>query len=118
MNKFFKYVQCAAVGVLVTVGLNSCVKDLDVEPLTPSVVTSATAWNNDTAAECFLAKIYSAFSINGQDGAGNSNGNDIIGADQGEAIRRLKLLCPCAAFYLNFFRYSILNIIIQRCCYS
>ena len=65
--------------------MESCVKDLDVEPLTPSVVTSATAWNNDTAAECFLAKIYSAFSINGQDGAGNSNGNDIIGADQGEA---------------------------------
>ncbi len=63
----------------------ACVNDLDVEPLTPSVVTSATAWNNDTAAECFLAKIYSAFAINGQDGPGNSDANDIVGADQGEA---------------------------------
>lgn len=74
-----------AAALLAGFSFEACVNDLDVEPLTPSVVTSATAWNNDTAAECFLAKIYSSFSINGQDGPGNSDANDIVGADQGEA---------------------------------
>ena len=33
MNKFFKYIVCAAVAIVMSMGLNSCVKDLDVEPI-------------------------------------------------------------------------------------
>ncbi len=60
----------------------SCVKDLDVTPLTTTTVTSATAWDSDTSADCIVAKIYSAFSVPGQSGPADG---DIVGADQGEA---------------------------------
>ena len=80
--KSFKYIIPAA--ILTGMFLSSCVKDLDVTPLTTTTVTSATAWDSDTSADCIVAKIYSTFAIPGQSGPGN-DGVDIVGADQGEA---------------------------------
>ncbi|MCR5456250.1 MAG: RagB/SusD family nutrient uptake outer membrane protein, partial [Bacteroidales bacterium] len=80
MNKI-KYIIFAA-GLCASTVMQSCVKDLDVEPLTKTTVTSATAWSDEAAADGFVAKIYSAFSIPGNNGPGEG---DIVGSDQGEA---------------------------------
>ena len=37
MNKFFKYIQCAIVALLLAGGLSSCINDLDVTPIDPSL---------------------------------------------------------------------------------
>ena len=42
MKKFYKYIVCAAVTVLLSIGLNSCVKDLDVEPIDPALQSDVT----------------------------------------------------------------------------
>lgn len=65
MNKYFKYIVCAAVALLMGMGLNSCVKDLDVDPIDPAL-------QNDVTPEQLFNKCYSVFATSGNDG-GDSN---------------------------------------------
>ena len=74
MNKFFKYIVCAAVAIVMSMGLNSCVKDLDVEPIDPSL-------QNDVTAEQLFNKCYSVFATSGNNG-GDDN-VDVDGLDGG-----------------------------------
>ncbi len=74
MNKYFKYIVCAAVALLMGMGLNSCVKDLDVDPIDPAL-------QNDVTPEQLFNKCYSVFATSGNDG-GDSN-VDVAGLDGG-----------------------------------
>ena len=69
MNKFFKYIVCAAATILMGLGLNSCVKDLDVEPIDPSL-------QNDVSAEQLFNKCYSVFATSGNNGGDDNNGGE------------------------------------------
>ena len=73
MNKFFKYILCAAV-LLMTGGLSSCVNDLDVEPIDPSL-------QSDVTPEQLFNKCYSVFATSGNNG-GDDN-VDVDGLDGG-----------------------------------
>ncbi len=74
MNKFFKYIVCAAATILMGFGLNSCVNDLDVEPIDPAL-------QNDVTAEQLFNKCYSVFATSGNNG-GDDN-VDVAGLDGG-----------------------------------
>lgn len=77
MNK--KYIFSAAAGALLI--LNSCTKDLDVQPLDPNVMTAEKAYaSSDDAYTKGLLKIYSVWAMSGQDGDSSS---DIAGLDAG-----------------------------------
>ena len=73
MNKFFKYILCAAV-VLLTGGLTSCINDLDVEPIDPAL-------QSDVTPEQLFNKCYSVFATSGNNG-GDDN-VDVDGLDGG-----------------------------------
>lgn len=73
-----KYLFIAVAGLLL--GVTSCTKDLDVQPLDPNMVTAQVAYNTDEAYLQGLAKIYSVWAMSGQDGDGSS---DIAGLDPG-----------------------------------
>ena len=74
MNKFFKYILNAAVAIVMCVGFNSCIKDLDVEPIDPSL-------QNDVTPEQLFNKCYSVFATSGNNG-GDDN-VDVDGLDGG-----------------------------------
>ena len=74
MNKFFKYILCAAAAIVMSAGLNSCVKDLDVEPIDPSL-------QSDVTPEQLFNKCYSVFATSGNNG-GDDN-VDVAGLDGG-----------------------------------
>ena len=74
MNKFFKYILSAAVAIVMCVGFNSCIKDLDVEPIDPSL-------QNDVTPEQQFNKCYSVFATSGNNG-GDDN-VDVDGLDGG-----------------------------------
>ena len=74
MNKFFKYIQCAAIAMLIAGGLSSCVNDLDVEPIDPSL-------QSDVGVEQLFNKCYSVFATSGNNG-GDDN-VDVDGLDGG-----------------------------------
>ena len=74
MNKFFKYILSAAVAIVMCVGFNSCIKDLDVEPIDPSL-------QNDVTPEQLFNKCYSVFATSGNNG-GDDN-VDVDGLDGG-----------------------------------
>jgi hypothetical protein len=59
----------------------SCVKDLDVTPLDPNLVTSATVYDSPGAYIQGLAKLYASYSVSGQQGP--SGKPDIAGIDEG-----------------------------------
>ena len=59
----------------------SCVKDLDVTPKDPNIVTSLTVYNTPAAYKEGLAKLYATFSVSGQQGP--SGQADIAGIDEG-----------------------------------
>ena len=73
MNKFFKYILCAAV-VLLMGGLTSCINDLDVEPIDPAL-------QSDVTPEQLFNKCYSVFATSGNNG-GDDN-VDVDGLDGG-----------------------------------
>lgn len=76
MNKFFKYIVCAAATILMGMGLNSCVKDLDVEPIDPAL-------QSDVTAEQMFNKCYSRFATSGNNGGdGSPDVADIDGGFQ------------------------------------
>ena len=74
MNKFFKYILSAAVAIVMCLGFNSCIKDLDVEPIDPSL-------QNDVTPEQLFNKCYSVFATSGNNG-GDDN-VDVDGLDGG-----------------------------------
>ena len=59
----------------------SCVKDLDVTPKDPNIITSLTVYSTPAAYKEGLAKLYATFAVSGQQGpAGQA---DIAGIDEG-----------------------------------
>lgn len=59
----------------------SCVGDLDVTPIDPNQVTSASVFNSPAAYKQALAKVYAGFAVSGQQGP--SGKPDIAGVDEG-----------------------------------
>jgi hypothetical protein len=59
----------------------SCIGDLDVKPIDPNQVTSATVFNSPAAYKQALAKVYAGFAVSGQQGP--SGRPDIAGVDEG-----------------------------------
>lgn len=74
MNKFFKYMLSAAVVMLMGGCLTSCINDLDVEPIDPSL-------QSDVGANELFNKCYSVFATSGNNG-GDDN-VDVDGLDGG-----------------------------------
>ena len=77
MNKFFKYIQFAAVAVLLSVGLSACVGDLDVEPIDPAL-------QSDVTPEQLFNKCYANFATQGN--GGSDGDTDIDGIDGGFSV--------------------------------
>ncbi len=73
MKKVLKYIMSAAV-LLLAAGTSSCINDLDVEPIDPSLL-------NDVSAEQLFNKCYSVFATSGNNG-GDDN-VDVDGLDGG-----------------------------------
>ena len=73
MNKFFKYILFAA-AALIMGGLTSCINDLDVEPIDPSLQA-------DVTPEQLFNECYSVFATSGNNG-GDDN-VDVDGLDGG-----------------------------------
>ncbi len=73
MNKIFKYIAPAA-ALLLSVGLSSCINDLHVEPIDPSVQTEVDATQ-------LFNKCYANFALAGNGGA--SGDCDVDGIDGG-----------------------------------
>lgn len=67
--------------IFVTLMFTSCVKDLDVTPKDPNIITSLTVYNTPLAYKEGLAKLYATFSVSGQQGP--SGQPDIAGIDEG-----------------------------------
>ncbi|NEW83467.1 MAG: RagB/SusD family nutrient uptake outer membrane protein [Mariniphaga sp.] len=59
----------------------SCVKDLDVTPKDPNIITSLTVYSTPAAYKQGLAKLYATFAVSGQQGP--SGQPDISGIDEG-----------------------------------
>ncbi len=59
----------------------SCVKDLNVTPKDPNIVTSLTVYDSPAAYKQGLAKLYATFALSGQQGP--SGQADIAGIDEG-----------------------------------
>ena len=74
MNKFFKYILSAAVVLMMSGGMTSCINDLDVEPIDPSL-------QSDVTPEQLFNKCYSVFATSGNNG-GDDN-VDVDGLDGG-----------------------------------
>jgi starch-binding outer membrane protein, SusD/RagB family len=67
--------------VFLALMFTSCVKDLDVTPKDPNIITSLTVYNSPAAYKEGLAKLYATFSVSGQQGP--SGQADIAGIDEG-----------------------------------
>lgn len=61
--------------------ITSCVGDLDVKPIDPNLITSATVYDNPEAYKQGLAKLYATFALSGQQGPAGQP--DIAGIDEG-----------------------------------
>ena len=59
----------------------SCVKDLDVTPKDPNIITSLTVYSTPAAYKEGLAKLYATFAVSGQQGPAGQP--DIAGIDEG-----------------------------------
>ena len=68
---------------LLWVALSSCLKDLDTEPKSESILLPEAAWKKAETYNQFVAKIYASFALSGNEGPAGMH--DIVGADQGEA---------------------------------
>ncbi|MBV5349426.1 RagB/SusD family nutrient uptake outer membrane protein, partial [bacterium] len=67
--------------VFVALMFTSCVKDLDVTPRDPNIITSLTVYSTPAAYKEGLAKLYATFAVSGQQGP--SGQPDIAGIDEG-----------------------------------
>jgi hypothetical protein len=59
----------------------SCVKDLDITPKDPNIITSLTVYSTPAAYKEGLAKLYATFAVSGQQGPAGQP--DIAGIDEG-----------------------------------
>ena len=69
------------VALAFTVLMTACVNDLDVTPIDPNEITSATVYKNTEDYKKGLAKLYATFAVSGQ--RGPSGIPDIAGIDEG-----------------------------------
>ncbi len=67
--------------ICLTLIFTSCVKDLNVIPKDPNIITSLTVYSTPAAYKEGLAKLYATFSVSGQQGP--SGQPDIAGIDEG-----------------------------------
>lgn len=74
------YIKSLAVG-FVALMFSSCVKDLDITPKDPNIITSKTVYDSPAAYKQGLAKLYATFSLSGQQGPAGQP--DIAGIDEG-----------------------------------
>ncbi len=79
MKKIF-YISILMIFSLVAT--TSCINDLDTQPLDDNTFTVDRAYSSPESYVQGLAKIYSVFSVSGQNGAGES---DIVGLDPGNS---------------------------------
>lgn len=77
-----RYIITPAI-VAASLSLSSCTKDLDVVPLDKNVISADKAYTDAESYTKGLSKIYSVWSLSGQDGAGSS---DISGLDPGNTV--------------------------------
>ena len=78
--KNIKVLMLAVAGVF-TLGLSSCVNDLDVTPIDPNVQLPQDVLKDEAAFEALLAKCYQGLACSSSDGA--NGGPDISGVDGG-----------------------------------
>lgn len=76
--KTLKYIICA---VVLALGLNSCVGDLDVTPIDPSMNTADKALQTESDYFALLAQCYTGFATSGS--YGPNGANNISGIDGG-----------------------------------
>ncbi len=67
--------------ITTTLLMTSCIGDLDVVPIDPNLVTSATVYSSKAAYKEGLAKLYATFALSGQQGPAGQP--DIAGIDEG-----------------------------------
>lgn len=67
--------------VFAALSFTACVKDLDLTPKDPNIVTSLTVYDSPEAYKNGLAKLYATFALSGQKGP--SGEPDIAGIDEG-----------------------------------
>lgn len=67
--------------ILATLVFTSCVKDLDITPKDPNILTSKTVYDSPLAYKQGLAKLYATLAMSGQDGGDGQV--DIAGIDGG-----------------------------------
>ncbi len=73
-----KRYKILTLAVITLIAINGCVKDLDVVPSDPNVVTSATVYDNPESWKMVLAKCYAGLAVSGQQGpAGKADISDI-----------------------------------------
>lgn len=77
--KINKYIQFII--LIAAIFTTSCIKDLDVTPKDPNLVTSATVYQTVDDYKMGLAKLYATFALSGQQGP--SGMPDIEGIDEG-----------------------------------
>ena len=68
---------------IILLGITACTNDLNVEPLDPTVSTANRVYSDSANYKRALFKIYSVWSLSGQDGAG---GSDISELDAGNTV--------------------------------
>ena len=77
-----KYIKSKLIVALAfTVLMTACVNDLDVTPIDPNEITSATVYRSTEDYKKGLAKLYATFAVSGQ--RGPSGIPDIAGIDEG-----------------------------------
>jgi starch-binding outer membrane protein, SusD/RagB family len=73
-----KRYKILTLAIIALIAVNGCVKDLDVVPSDPNVVTSATVYDNPESWKMVLAKCYAGLAVSGQQGpAGKPDISDI-----------------------------------------
>jgi starch-binding outer membrane protein, SusD/RagB family len=78
-TRYFKILFAAV--IVMTIGITSCVKDLNTVPIDPNTITASAVYKNDTAYLQVLAKCYAGLALSGQQGAAGNP--DITGIDEG-----------------------------------
>ncbi len=68
---------------LIAIGFTSCLDDLNLTPIDPDVVTSASVYEDPAAYKQVLAKTYAGLALTGQQGPAGAG--DVGGIDEGES---------------------------------
>ena len=77
--KKFLYITTIVTGLMLIT--NSCIKNMDLTPIDPDVITAEKAFDNPEAYTQFLAKCYAGLAVGGQEGGDGMP--DISGIDGG-----------------------------------